>query len=99
MSQLVRGAVPVLVSVAVAQTSGGPGCAIFEPREEAQAFYDQDPSDPNGPNIDGIACESLRAHHLADNSDYSQERWASALASGRRATLGSGPSGIRRRTA
>jgi hypothetical protein len=47
---------------APAQEGGDLDCGDFEFQEDAQAVYDQDPSDPNGldgNDNDGIACEDL----------------------------------------
>jgi len=43
------------------QNNGDLDCEDFQTQEEAQAVYDQDPSDPNNldPNKDGIACALL----------------------------------------
>ncbi len=44
-----------------AQAATDLNCSDFATQEEAQAVYNQDPSDPNGldRDNDGIACESL----------------------------------------
>ncbi|QIN80836.1 hypothetical protein GBA65_14800 [Rubrobacter marinus] len=50
----------VFAPSAMAQ-AGDLDCADFATQEEAQATYDQDPSDPNGldDDGDGVACETL----------------------------------------
>jgi hypothetical protein len=52
---------PVLAPVTPAQEGKDLDCADFQFQEDAQAVYDQDPSDPNGldGDGDGIACEDL----------------------------------------
>jgi hypothetical protein len=55
------GPLDFLSPAAPAQEGGDLNCADFEFQEDAQAVYDQDPSDPNGldGDNDGIACEEL----------------------------------------
>jgi len=63
------------VSLASAQLAtplavGDLNCGDFQYQEDAQAVYDQDPSDPNGldgDDNDGIACES-RPHRPVQNT-------------------------------
>ena len=54
-----------------AQSSDPFDCADFDMREEAQAEYDSDPSDPSGLDADndGIACEELGSGGSSGGSD------------------------------
>lgn len=51
----------VLLFAPAAGAQGDLDCSDFATQEEAQAVYDQDPSDPHGLDSDGdgIACETL----------------------------------------
>lgn len=51
----------VLLFASAAGAQGDLDCSDFATQEEAQAVYDQDPSDPHGLDSDGdgIACETL----------------------------------------
>jgi hypothetical protein len=67
----------VSASVVLAQSRGPSGadgtfnCDDFDTRQQAQAFYDEDPSDPDGldDDDDGEACESLPGGGTDDNGD------------------------------
>ena len=59
---LTVGAVLILAFPTMAFAQDALNCDDFDTQQEAQAVYNQDPSDPNGldgNDNDGIACESL----------------------------------------
>jgi hypothetical protein len=56
------GPVPFASAQLATPLVGDKNCSDFKYQEDAQAVYDQDPSDPNGldgKDKDGIACEAL----------------------------------------
>ncbi|MEV6875619.1 calcium-binding protein [Amycolatopsis sp. NPDC051128] len=58
------GPVPIASAQLATPLAGDLDCEDFKYQEDAQAVYDQDPSDPNGLDgapKDGIACESRPA--------------------------------------
>lgn len=61
-----------LAGFSVAAASDDLNCDDFATQEEAQAVYDEDPSDPHGldgNDNDGIACESLPSGGAAGTDD------------------------------
>ena len=63
----------VLAPAAMAQADRN--CSDFATQPEAQAVYDQDPSDPNGLDADddGIACETLPSGETEDGNMMEDE--------------------------
>ncbi|HET6711561.1 excalibur calcium-binding domain-containing protein [Amycolatopsis sp.] len=56
------GPVPFASAQLATPLAGDKDCSDFQYQEDAQAVYDQDPTDPNGldgDDKDGIACEAL----------------------------------------
>ncbi len=69
---LLGGALAMLVMLILAPAAMGQqdlDCADFATQEEAQAVYNQDPSDPHGLDADndGIACETLQSGVVAED--------------------------------
>ncbi|WP_410637887.1 excalibur calcium-binding domain-containing protein [Amycolatopsis sp. lyj-346] len=57
------GPVPFASAQLAAPLAGDKNCSDFQYQEDAQAVYDQDPTDPHGldgDDNDGIACETLK---------------------------------------
>lgn len=83
--------VALLVMAAPASATGDLNCDDFETQEQAQAKYDEDPTDPHGldgNDQDGLACESLPSG--ASAGDGADDTTSAEFEAPARAELGGG---------